>query len=204
GYVHAENDGEKACFELVTLVDHVAGHVEGSNTARKYQRNEIRSLIYAKGVPSLFVTFAPADYKNPLCLYYCGEQINLLSHQPLLPSSDDRLRAIASNPVGAARFFHKTVNLFITCILRYGRNGDGLFGKTDAYYGTVEAQGRLTLHLHTLIWISGALSPQDVRDRLLADPAFEEKVIAWLEDCHDGDFLTATGGELALELEEEY
>ncbi|KAI0675205.1 hypothetical protein C8Q78DRAFT_527210, partial [Trametes maxima] len=79
GRVCPETDQERQCFELLTLVDHVAGHVDGSNTARKYQRNELRSLIFAKGVPIFFITFAPADYKHPLCLFYCGETIDLLS-----------------------------------------------------------------------------------------------------------------------------
>ncbi|KAI0355692.1 hypothetical protein OH77DRAFT_1361593, partial [Trametes cingulata] len=55
-----------------------------------------------------------------------------------------------------------------------------------------------------LIWIRGALSPQDIRDRLLDEPEFEGKLIRWLEDCHVGDFLTAKGHELAQGLEEEY
>lgn len=203
-YVKPENDGEKQCFELLTFVDHVAGHVKGSNTTRKYQRNEIRSLIYAKGTPTFFLTFAPADYKNPICLSFCGESINLLETRPALPGSDDRLRAIANNPVGAARFFDHVVKLFITCILRHGSTSPGLFGESECYYGTVEAQGRLTLHLHTLIWIKHSLSPQDIRDRILADPVFETRLLAWLEDCHTGDFLHTTGEQLSLQLEDEY
>ena len=37
-----------------------------------------------------------------------------------------------------------------------------VFGETEAYYGTVEQQGRLTLHLHTLLLIKNALSPSDI------------------------------------------
>ena len=39
------------------------------------------------------------------------------------------------------------VNLFISEILGFGANHAGLFGNANAYYGTVEQQGRLTLHL---------------------------------------------------------
>lgn len=204
-YIKPETDAEKACFELIAFVDHVAGHVKGSNTSRKYQRNEIRSLIYAKGVPIFFVTFAPADFKNPLCLYYCGQKIDLMNPVPLMPGSDDRLRAIASNPVGAAKFFHKTVQLFVKCILRHDRDDYGLFGPSEAFYGTVEAQGRLTLHLHTLLWIKpGSVSPQEIRDRLLADPSFERALLHWLEDCHSGDYAVSSSEALSSELEEEY
>ncbi|KAI9059279.1 hypothetical protein FKP32DRAFT_1580180, partial [Trametes sanguinea] len=137
-FVRPESDAEKAWFELISIVDHVAGHVSGLNTSKKYQRNEIKSLIYSKGVPLFFITFAPADYKSPLCLYYCGEKIDLSDCLPSMRCSDDRRRAIAEHPVGAARFFHFLVQTFIRVILRYGQADDGLFGKTDAYYGTVE------------------------------------------------------------------
>ncbi|TFK79178.1 hypothetical protein K466DRAFT_445709, partial [Polyporus arcularius HHB13444] len=137
-YVQPETPAEKACFELMTFVDHVAGHVSGSHTARKYQRNEIKSLIYAIGVPIFFITFAPADFKNPLCLSYCGLDIDLMSSTPALPDRNTRLRAIANNPVGAARFFRKAVELFTSKILRADEDRAGLFGPTEAYYGTVE------------------------------------------------------------------
>ena len=48
---------------------------------------------------------------------------------------------------------------FIKHVLGVGMNHPGYFGGTEAYYGTVEQQGRLTLHLHLLLWIKGALSP---------------------------------------------
>ncbi|KAH9848077.1 hypothetical protein C2E23DRAFT_706163, partial [Lenzites betulinus] len=119
-YVRPETEDEKACFELMLVVDHVAGHVNGLNTSRKYQRNKIKSLIIARGVPIFFVTFAPADTKNPLCLYYCGEAVNLMEHLPLLRGADARRRAIADNPAGAARFFDFLVKTFIRVILRHG------------------------------------------------------------------------------------
>ncbi len=203
-FVSPRTAGEKSCFDLINIVDRVASHVEGSATQKKFQRNEIRSLIYAQGVPFFFITFAPADFKNPLCLYLCGDKVDLRQSNPLLRSSDDRLRSIARNPVGAARFFHFMVTTFLRVVVRFGSNTPGLFGHPDAYYGTVEAQGRLTLHLHLLLWIQGAVSPQELRDRLLSDAGFETGILDWLEQCHQGQFSRATETELADELEEEY
>ncbi|KAI9064616.1 hypothetical protein FKP32DRAFT_1569434, partial [Trametes sanguinea] len=137
-YVKPETDAERAWFEVMSVVDYVAGHVNGLNTGRKYQRNEIKSLIMAKGVPMFFVTFAPADVKSPLCLHFCGEVIDLTEHMPNMPSADRRSRAIASNPVGAAKFFHFLVRTLLDVLLRAGQDRDGLFGPTECYYGTVE------------------------------------------------------------------
>jgi hypothetical protein len=76
---------------------------------------------------------------------------------------------IANNPVAGARFFHFKVKAFIEHILGVGQCHRGLYGKTSAYYGTVEQQGRLTLHLHLLLWIRGALTTQEIQDHIM-DP----------------------------------
>ena len=47
-------------------------------------------------------------------------------------------------------------------VLGFKTKHPGFYGKTEAYYGTVEQQGRLTLHLHMLLWIKNALPPQDI------------------------------------------
>ncbi|KAH9925081.1 hypothetical protein B0H21DRAFT_671541, partial [Amylocystis lapponica] len=139
-YVQPEDDAERKCFELISIVDHVAGHVRGSATSRKYLRSEIKSLIIAENVPVFFVTFSPVDFKHPLCIYYCGEQVDMSDHAPFLPNSSTRLKLIAENPVACARFFNFMVNSFLQHILRVRPGGgtSGLFGEVTSYYGSVE------------------------------------------------------------------
>ena len=191
-YLKPDSPTEKQCFELLSLVDLVSTHVPASSAQRKNQRTELKSMIMTYGVPVFFITFAPADFKNPLCMYYAGERINLMSPTPVMPNSQERLRVVASNPVACARFFHTIVTLFTECILQSGKERCGLFGHTRAYYGRVEAQNRLSLHLHLLLWISSSLRPQEIRDRLLDSSDFRSKLLAWLEQCHTGDFSTGT------------
>ncbi|KAI0349806.1 hypothetical protein OH77DRAFT_1414297, partial [Trametes cingulata] len=78
----------------------------------------------------------------------------------------------------------------------------GLFGQTAAYYGTVEEQGRKTLHLHLLVWIEGCPSPQEIRERLLGDESFRTRFLSWLESCHTGDFFSERGDVLQHKWEE--
>ncbi|KAG6905752.1 hypothetical protein DXG01_000915 [Tephrocybe rancida] len=61
--------------------------------------------------------------------------------------SQERYQLISRNPVAAARFFHLLVKSFIKNVLGVGADHPGLYGDTSAYYGAVEQQGRLTLHM---------------------------------------------------------
>lgn len=60
-------------------------------------------------------------------------------------------------------------------------DGNGLFGRCTGYYGTVEAQGKGTLHLHLLVWLDGNLNPQALRDAMTIHPDFKDRLITWLE-----------------------
>ena len=56
--------------------------------------------------------------------------------------------------------------MFIKHVLGVNQDHPGLSGDTAAYYATVEQQGRLTLHLHMLLWILNSLSPQELEIKL--------------------------------------
>ncbi|KZW01602.1 hypothetical protein EXIGLDRAFT_573685, partial [Exidia glandulosa HHB12029] len=112
--------------------------VPGSVTAKRYQRNELWSLLSYIGAPTWFLTFAPADVKHPLCLYLAGQEGSYEEQRITLLKQDERWRLIANNAVASARFFHFIVKIFIDEVLRWKREEPGLFGETNAFYGTVE------------------------------------------------------------------
>ena len=181
---------EKKCFQLLTDLDHVGGFVKGSITSKKHMRNEIWSMISQLGAPSWFITLSPADSRHPICLYYADKNIEF---KPDLRSANERNLLVAQNPVAAARFFDLMVRTFIKHVLGIGSGHSGLYGDTSGYYGTVEQQGRLTLHLHLILWIKSALSPQEIRDKLMnEDGEFQQNLIKYLEGCQKGEFITGT------------
>jgi len=184
------SDLEKECFQIINDLDHVAHHVQGSRTNRKYMHNEIWALTSFLGAPSWFITFSPADLNHPIALYYADQDLQIF---PRVYSKDDRFRLIANNPVAGACFFKFIVELFISSVLGFGGNHIGLYGKTAGYYGTVEQQGRLTLHLHMLLWIANSLTPQEIHDKIL-DPLsdFQKQIVEYLESVCAGEFLTGT------------
>src|SRR6266478_1340112 len=155
-------------------------------------RNEIWSLISHLGSPSWFVTLSPADNKHPICLYFAdmNEQF-----KPEIRTSDDTYRLIANNPVAAAPFFDFMCCAFIKNVLGVCSTHSGLFGETSGYYGTVEQQGRLTLHMHILIWLKNSLSPQEIRDRIMDRTSdFQQQMVQYLESVYKGEFFN---GQLA-------
>ena len=72
-----------------------------------------------------------------------------------------------------------------------------MYGDTSTYYGTVEQQGRLTLHLHMLLWIRGALTPHEIQDQIM-DPEsdFQKKLVEYLESVHMGEFITGNSEDV--------
>ena len=191
--VKPETDAEIACFRILSDIDTVGGHVKGSLTSKKYMRNNVWSLISYAGAPSWFITLSPADINHPICIYFADKNI-MFKPELYFKKADDAYRLVTSNPVAAARFFHLMCENFIKHVLGFRKKHAGLYGETKAFYGTVEQQGRLTLHLHMLIWIKGAPSPQEVRDKIL-DPEsdFQKSMVEYLESVHQGEFF---GGKL--------
>lgn len=182
-------DDERTCFSIMDQVEHIGGSIQGSLASKKNMRSELWSLVNYKGAPSWFITLSPADNRHPICIYWADKDIR---YNPALRHATERVRLVARNPVAGARFFHFMVQLLIKHLLAWG-NGDcaGIFGHTAAYYGTVEQQGRMTLHLHMLVWVHCALSPQEVRDRLLSeDSRFVEELVAYIDHCQTGEFST--------------
>ena len=167
---------ERQVMELMRDVHSVNSNVMGSCAARLKMRNEIRGMIVSFGVPSFFITVNPADVYNPLVRLLAGEDIDI---DALLPEQVSNYHKqsllIARDSVLAARFFDIYLNAFFSTILRFNKKGlpdfePSILGVAKGYYGTVEAQGRGSLHCHMLIWLEGRLSPSGIRDRLLCDP----------------------------------
>ena len=200
-YVKPTTDQEKACYQLVNDLDHVAGRVQGSSTSKKYMRNEIWALTSYLGAPTWYITFAPSDTTHPLCIYWAGKDT---SFRPTILGADERTRRVISNPVAGARFFHFMVEMFVKHILGVGGDFEGLYGDTAGYYGTVEQQGRLTLHLHLLLWIKGSGTPQEICDKLMdPDGHFQKAMVEYLESVHCGEFQTGTKADVEAAQSEE-
>ncbi|KAJ3014361.1 hypothetical protein NUW54_g1326 [Trametes sanguinea] len=146
------------------------------------QKKAIRGLINHRGTPTLFITLNPSDRDHPLVRLYARHDIDAEGQMRGEELSQwQRTILAAHHPEACARFFDKMICGFVNVILHHGRPGNGLFGKCGAYYGTVEAQGRGTLHCHMLISLDGHPSPQQLRDNMMASEAYQRCMFMWLE-----------------------
>ncbi|KAF6751218.1 hypothetical protein DFP72DRAFT_816993, partial [Ephemerocybe angulata] len=124
------HDTEKNIVKVLRTINTVTHNVPGSVGQKISMRNELRSIIVAKGAPTLFVTINPSDRDNPMVQLLC---------RPDPTSVDDIMRGISlndwnrrilasRNPAACAIFFDTVIKGFIDIILRYGKDGGGIYG----------------------------------------------------------------------------
>ena len=173
----AETQEEKHAVQLFHELSMVTKNLQGSNGYKLCRRNEIRSLMRMYGTPAFFITLNPHDLSSVLVAHYG----NIPADKWRSMSSYERAVFVAAHPGAAARAFDAQVQAFLDIVVGF-RRGIGLFGKCEAYYATVEAQGRGTLHTHMMLWIERNPNPERLRRMMHADPVFQENVLSWLED----------------------
>jgi hypothetical protein len=187
--VTAHTDEELKVLNLMKQVKVVLSHVRGSSAARLHMRNEIRGMMMELGLPSFYVTINPADVYSPVVKFLSGADINIDDLLPAeVPDFMEQSILVAQNPSLAARFFNTYMKAFISCVLGFDPSNKnlegGVLGLVKSYYGCVEAQGRGTLHCHMIIWLEGALNPNEIKDRVIKDGdiEFQERLLAFLDD----------------------
>jgi hypothetical protein len=170
-------ESNKSLNNLLQHIKTIGGHVMGSAYSRTALRTRLHALIYNQGLPSIFLTLNPADIHSPVVLYYAGLQIDLdnIQTQQMLDTYK-RAEIVASHPVATAKFFHILINNILNTLLV-----GGVLGPIKAYFGTVESQGRGSLHLHLLAWLNHDMSPADLKQKI-QDLDFRRKLLAYLED----------------------
>ncbi|CAF3589559.1 unnamed protein product [Rotaria socialis] len=166
-----------ALNKLLNHIKTIGGRVMGSAYSRTALCTRIHALIYNQGLPSIFLTLNPADIHSPVALYFAGVKLDLDKIQiEQLMTTYKRAEIIASHPVATAKFVHLLIsNILDTMIV------GGVLGPIKAYFGTVENQGRGSLHLHILIWLDHDMKPSDMKEKI-QNANFREKLKAYLED----------------------
>ncbi|PPQ74557.1 hypothetical protein CVT26_007815 [Gymnopilus dilepis] len=183
------SEEERKICKLLKSITMTTRSLPGSNGYKTKMRDQIKAIINAKGSPTLFITINPSDVDHPLVRIFAGKNINL---DDFLRGEDmeswERKVFAAKHPAASAMFFDFMIKGFIKIILGHGMPYSGLFGHCESYFGTVEAQGKGTLHCHMLVWLRGHLHPQRLREQLLASEDYRSRFITWLESIVMNEF----------------
>ncbi|RDX42771.1 hypothetical protein OH76DRAFT_1362182 [Lentinus brumalis] len=177
---------DPAILLLKRLVHGAAGRVHGTDAARYRIRGQIWSTCLVHGPPSLWITINPTDIHDPIAQVFAGHEIDLDRFVATVgPKSEERAAAIAQDPFAAAKFFHFMIDTILQTLFRISVSpfvvkGDmGVLGKASAYIGSVESQGRGSLHLHMLVWLQDTPTSEQLHE-LLRTEQFRARVVAYI------------------------
>jgi|SRR5882762_1364654 hypothetical protein len=184
----------------------VRSKVMGTDESRVNIRSKIWSMVADIGPPSLWITVNPSDVGDPIAQVLAGVDIDLDNFRRNLgPDATSRSNTVAADPFAAAKFFHFVIDTMLEVL--FGISADsrrgsvhrrpGIFGHVAAYIGTVEAQGRGTLHFHTVVWLKGAPTASRMKE-LLAKESFRRKVAEFIQSNIRSDI----GGASARQIKE--
>jgi len=195
---HLEHEGkyrnlsseQKSALDLLRHVNTIAARIPGSQAAKIFMRNEIRSYCGFFGLPHIYITLNPNAAHSPVFQAMFGDEIvDLTKRFPILVSARERAIRLAKDPVAGADFF----NFCVTSVFRYMFGWDfnkrestpsgGILGKLEAFYGSSEFTDRGMLHGHFLLWLLGGLNPSEVHQKMRDDPSFQERFFAFFEDA---------------------
>ena len=171
---------------LRSHVHATSGRVMGSDHSRYQLRSQIWSTSIYLGPPYLWITINPCDLHDPIAQIFAGESIDLDNFLATLgPDKDKRAQNIVDDPYAAAKFFHFMIRTILETLFQIKvtshqvKSKMGVLGRVAAYFGTVESQGRGTLHLHLLIWLKHAPSADEMIE-LLKTEEFRGRIVKYI------------------------
>lgn len=163
----------------------VRAKIAGTDENRLALRSKVWSTIVVYGPPSLWLTINPSD-QDPIAQVLAGAEIDLDNFISTAgPEPDQRAKNIASDPFASAKFFHFIINMVLEVVLGVKKTRLGLirrpgaFGTIQSYIGTVEAQGRGTLHTHMLLWLKDG-PPASIMQAALQNEVFRDRVMTYI------------------------
>ena len=184
--------------------------VDGTDESRQSVRSKIWSTNLIHNPPNLWLTVNPSETHDPIAQVMTGAMIDLDKFcRTAGPDHEDRATNIAGDPYAAAKFFHFMIKTILEQLFGITKTGDGhiqrregILGTVKSYIGTVEAQGRGTLHLHLLLWLTNAPSSADMQ-HALTHIDFRSKIQAYIKSVIRADIHTFNTASILAQVPKE-
>jgi hypothetical protein len=165
----------------------IRARVKGTHKSKQHVRSKIWGTNLIFNPPALWITINPADTQDPIAQVFAGAEIDLdRCCNTAGPTNSQRATNVAQDPFSVAKYFHFIMKCVLEILFGIKKNvrgrierEEGIFGEVQSYVGTVEAQGRGTLHLHMLLWLKDAPMAEQMKAALKCQ-IFRDKVIAFI------------------------
>ena len=171
----------------------VRTRIQGTDESRLSMRSKVWSTVLLFNPPSLWITINPADTQDPIAQVIAGADIDLDKFCRMSgPNSQDRAITMAQDPYAAAKFFHSIIRILLETVFGISKTKysihrkEGAYGTVQAYLGTVEAQGRGSLHMHMLVWLKDAPTAK-VMQLALQHDQFRQRVVDFIKSTIHAD-----------------
>ncbi|MDR3426091.1 DUF6570 domain-containing protein, partial [Silvimonas sp.] len=185
---------------VTPLIRVTSSRVQYSVQAREAVLSRIKAMNNFFGLPSWFITIAPADINSLMILRLTGTpdpvgaDMHAVAASFRVPTFAQRAHAVSHDPAAAAEYYGRLVRCVFSILLRARLEGDtrrlppaisdpereqGLYGVSLGFAGVTEEQQRLSLHLHFVLYTYG-LNPM-LLQQALSDPALIANIQARLD-----------------------
>ena len=103
------------------------------------------------------------------------------------PDKEQRARNVARDPYAAAKYFHFLIRIVLETLCGIKASScsvetqEGVFGGVAGYFGTVESQGRGSLHLHLFLYLTDVPSSTEL-EHMLETEDFRNQLVSFLKE----------------------
>lgn len=194
------NQGVRALRKQLSAI---RTRVVGTDESRMSIRSKIWSTNLLFNPPCVWITINPPDTQDPIAQVMTGTEIDLNNFiNTLGPTHKERAQNITNDPFASARFFHFIIQVILEELFGIKKKREGQFerkesilGQVQSYIGTVEAQGRGTLHLHIILWLKDAPSSKNIQLALKSE-TFRNKIKSYIQKVIRADINSMKTKEL--------
>ena len=80
--------------------------------------SQLKLLVIHHRFPVIYLTLNPGERYSPLSLLYAGEEIDIMSFDPLCYEIGHRIQIMLQNPLAVVEYFHNTVKTVLMAFLK--------------------------------------------------------------------------------------
>lgn len=178
-----------AVRELYNAARRVDRHVMGSPGSNASLRSKNTATWHAFGIWTLAINVNPYEMDEPIVMELAGHAYTFSSEGAPVqrPSSTERWRILAADPMAEAEFFNLFIRAFAAVFLQFPVGAHTqqpsdlpcVFDKVLAWTGKPETSSRKSVHGHLMV-CNPRLQPAAMQ-RLLHDPATSNAMLGFLE-----------------------